>query len=120
MDWLAAAFSLTGVFLMGRKARSCWFYFLMSNALWIGYCILNRQWAQLSLNVVFVVLNVLGYRKWSRDASNQTAAQSTKVDLTAAPLPTQVQPKAFIQDCGCTYPGHDPDCQHFSIWLDPG
>jgi len=91
MDWFAAVFSLIGVYLTVKKHRVCWLVFLLSNALWITYCISNRQWAQLSLNVVFVILNVLGYRKWSRDESHQTVDQSTQVSLVGSNHPAQVQ-----------------------------
>ena len=105
MDWAAATCSLIGVFLMGRKLKVSWLIFLVSNALWITHCYIHGQWAQLSLNVVFVILNVLGYRKWSRDARNQTSAQSTEVIVgSSTPARSEVQTR-----CICGGPADHPD-----------
>lgn len=111
MDWAAAACSLIGVFLMGRKLKVSWLIFLVSNALWITHCYIHGQWAQLSLNVVFVILNVLGYRKWSRDASTQTPAQSTEVSHVGSnnAARPQVQTQKF------DFNRHDPDSPSFSL-----
>lgn len=130
MDWAAATCSLIGVFLMGRKLKVSWLIFLVSNALWITHCYIHGQWAQLSLNVVFVILNILGYRKWSRDACNQTSPQSTEVshvgnDNAARP---QIQTRKIFPhgfDENLRYPKvrfdfnrHDPDGPDFSAYMD--
>jgi hypothetical protein len=124
MDWAASACSLLGVILTGKKLKICWLFFLLSNALWIAYCIPHRQWAQLSLNVVFIVLNVLGYRKWSRDACNQTPAQSTEVSHVGSDTPARPKVQArfpkgsspFFPKCICGAPADHPDNDQCSAY----
>jgi hypothetical protein len=64
MDWIAATLSLST-----RKHVACWFVFLGSNAMWITYGSLYQQWAMVAVNIVFVIVNFYGLKKWRADAA---------------------------------------------------
>jgi hypothetical protein len=73
VDLLATALSLGGLYLNGRHKMACWPVWLLSNVAWLTHFTLvalsgeSIQWGQFVLNVVFVYLNIDGWRRWKRD-----------------------------------------------------
>lgn len=65
MSWVAAFFTLAGVFLLTRKSRWGWPVCLAGNMVWITFAVVTGQWAIFVLDAVFLGLNVYGWRRWS-------------------------------------------------------
>jgi nicotinamide riboside transporter PnuC len=66
ISWIAAVFSLTGIYLNARKDVLCWPIWICSNILWAGYYLYPLQPAPLFLVCVFFFGNIYGWRKWSK------------------------------------------------------
>lgn len=66
MDWIASAFTVVNVWLLGEKNQYGWFFGMAGNVLWVTYALWATWQIPLAiLNVVFLGLNVRGYRSWS-------------------------------------------------------
>ena len=72
LDWLGMAFTLTGLWLNGKKNPLCWWLWYASNFAWAGHWISvwaggeSLQVGSLVLNAVLFLLNVKGMREWKR------------------------------------------------------
>lgn len=64
IGWLAAAFSLIGVILNANVNIWCWFFWEISNLLWIYWSIKKREWSQLVLWLLFMLTNIYGWYQW--------------------------------------------------------
>jgi nicotinamide riboside transporter PnuC len=66
ISYIAALFSLTGVWFNINKKSYCWFLFMASDSLWLIYSILTKQWAITIMHTLFICVNFYGLYKWSK------------------------------------------------------
>ena len=66
VDFVAAAFELSGVWLIGNKNRWAFGCFWVSEAFWVVVALRNRLWGLLAVVLVMAVLNIRNYRKWGK------------------------------------------------------
>lgn len=64
--WLGAAGQMYGAWLVSRKNRKCWYYWLASNVFCLIYAITLCLWPIIVIQVYFVVINILGIREWRK------------------------------------------------------
>ncbi len=65
ISYIAAIFSLTGIWFNIRKNVICWFLFMASDSLWLTYSIITKQWALTITHILFMIVNVYGFITWS-------------------------------------------------------
>jgi len=63
-DWLAMVLMFLSLYLLGKKKRSGFVYGVGANVAWLVFGILVGSIANVAANIVFVVMNVLGYLRW--------------------------------------------------------
>jgi nicotinamide riboside transporter PnuC len=66
-SWAGLILGVIGAVLAAHKRNACWIVWLFANASWSIYAVATRQWALLLMEVVFVISNVYGIVKWSKD-----------------------------------------------------
>ena len=66
ISYVAALFSLTGIWLNIRKNIFCWFMFMCSDSLWLTYSVLTKQWALSITHIIFMIANIYGFLIWSK------------------------------------------------------
>jgi len=59
--------SLIGILLNAKKKISCWPVWLVSNAGWIVYSLIQRDYPQIILWIAFSAFNVYGWIQWAKD-----------------------------------------------------
>jgi nicotinamide mononucleotide transporter len=74
VDKIAVIFSFAGIYFNARKHMGCWPIWMISNLLWVVYALHTRQATQVLLWAVFFVCNILGWRKWRKDAAAKATA----------------------------------------------
>jgi len=67
MDFIAAIFELTGVWMIGNKNRAGFLLALMCNIAWIIVAIKTSLWGLLITMAAFIFINIRNYRKWGKD-----------------------------------------------------
>ena len=65
ISYIAAIFSLTGIWFNIRKNVICWFLFMGSDSLWLTYSVITKQWALTITHIIFMIVNVYGFISWS-------------------------------------------------------
>jgi nicotinamide riboside transporter PnuC len=65
ISYIAAIFSLSGIWFNIRKNPLCWFLFMASDSMWLIYSILTKQWAMTISHTIFMVVNFYGLYTWS-------------------------------------------------------
>ena len=76
LDDIAIVASLGGLYLNGRKNAYCWPIWILSNFYWIAHWVMefrydytsSPQWTSIILNVVLIILNIIGWRRWHNEA----------------------------------------------------
>jgi len=68
ISYVAAFFSLLGVWLNIKKNLYCWYFFLISDSLWLTYSILTKQWAMTSVHICFLFTNCYGLYTWKKNS----------------------------------------------------
>jgi hypothetical protein len=71
LDWAAMAFSLSALYLIGRKKPAGFLCFVTANLCWIAVGWLTSSVAISCGNVLFLVLNVRGYHGWTNARQTQ-------------------------------------------------
>ncbi|VAX40258.1 hypothetical protein MNBD_PLANCTO03-1504 [hydrothermal vent metagenome] len=66
LDWAAMIFTFLSLYRLGHGKRDGFLYGLCANVCWAGFGILALSVANPMANVVFIVLNVRGYRHWQQ------------------------------------------------------
>ncbi len=65
LDWIAAAFELSGAWLLGDKNRWSFILFLACNACWIAYVFRTKTTYGLLLVVLpMSIINIRNWIKW--------------------------------------------------------
>lgn len=66
ISYIAAIFSLLGIWFNIKKNVVCWFLFMLSDSLWLTYSITTKQWAMTFTHIVFMMVNFYGFITWSK------------------------------------------------------
>jgi nicotinamide riboside transporter PnuC len=66
LEYIGLFCTVLGMYLNGRKFMSCWAVWIIGDALWIIAYLPRHDWAIIATNVIFVGLNIWGWRAWSK------------------------------------------------------
>lgn len=69
-EWLAFVTSLLYVWLASRAHISCWFFGIVSSALYIHLCFQAQIYAETLLQCFYVLVAVWGWINWGKDENN--------------------------------------------------
>ena len=72
LDWGAMIFSLLALHLIGRRNRAGFLSFIAANVCWVSIGWLTMSLAIMVGNILFVILNLRGYRNWLNAAAGDT------------------------------------------------
>jgi nicotinamide riboside transporter PnuC len=75
ISYIAACFSLIGIWFNIRKNPICWFLFMASDGLWFTYSILTGQWAITITHTIFMISNFYGMYIWSKAKNGKDATK---------------------------------------------
>jgi nicotinamide riboside transporter PnuC len=67
ISYIAACFSLIGIWYNIKKNPLCWFLFMGSDSLWFSYSIATGQWAITVTHTVLIFVNFYGMYTWSKN-----------------------------------------------------
>jgi hypothetical protein len=69
LDWIAAVLTFAAIWLLGNHNR--WGFVLMigGNGFWIATALLAGSYGMIAANAGFIVLNIRGLWRWSRQDS---------------------------------------------------
>jgi nicotinamide riboside transporter PnuC len=73
ISYIAACFSLTGIWFNIRKNPICWFLFMASDGLWFTYSVITGQWAITITHTIFMISNFYGMYVWSKAKNGKDA-----------------------------------------------
>jgi len=59
-NWLAFGLSAIGIILNAQKLIICWPIWIFSNFVWISYSWPKKEWAYVSLWIIFGLFNIYG------------------------------------------------------------
>jgi hypothetical protein len=80
MDWIASFITMVNVWLLGEQNKYGWVVGMAGNVLWVVYSLwLTWQIPLAILNVVFLGLNIRGYKNWSEEEVEESEGQANKV-----------------------------------------
>lgn len=66
MSWVAAFFSVLGVYFNAKKIIWCWPIWIASNSFWIYAGWQQGMWALVLMETVFTIANIFGWREWRK------------------------------------------------------
>jgi nicotinamide riboside transporter PnuC len=76
ISYIAAIFSLTGIWFNIKKNPICWFLFMASDSLWFTYSVFTHQWAISITHTFFVFANFYGMYIWSKAKNGKDAGKN--------------------------------------------
>jgi len=65
VDWLAMSLTFLAIYLLGNKSRNGFSLMMGGNACWVVIGLLSGSVAMVLANVVFLVMNLRAWLKWS-------------------------------------------------------
>lgn len=68
LDWVATAFTLTGIYLLGNKNKAGFFSMMMANICWGVIGVMAHSYAMIIANIVFFAMNIRGIIRWRKMA----------------------------------------------------
>jgi len=83
LDWLAMVLMFLSLVLLGRKKRSGFLFGIGANLAWLAFGAVVGSVANVVANLVFAVMNVLGYIRWANDDNENADGPSGDADLPA-------------------------------------
>ena len=69
LDWLAMCLTFFAIYLLGNKNRLGFAVMIAGNVCWSTVGLWAHSYAMVLANIGFVVMNVRGISKWSRQTS---------------------------------------------------
>ncbi len=66
VDWLAMTMTFSSLYLLGQKSRIGFVFGILANISWFTFGIMAHSIANSIANVIFVFLNIRGYRRWRK------------------------------------------------------
>ena len=70
IQYFAAVVSLVGVILNIKKSRWGFLFYSISTISWILWAFPQKAWGLVATQLVFLVMNVVGFKAWSKDGTN--------------------------------------------------
>jgi nicotinamide riboside transporter PnuC len=67
IEWISTLLSIAGFWLCIRHRSSCFAVFLVADVGWLASAWMNGHASLLAQQVVYILLNVVGYVMWRRD-----------------------------------------------------
>ena len=67
LDSLAATLSMGAMYLMLKKKRNCWLYWIAADLVYVYIFLSQRLFLSASLYVLFLYLAANGYKQWKLD-----------------------------------------------------
>lgn len=65
ISWIATGLSMIGLGLNIFQIIWCWVIWSLGNIFWIYWSINKKEWSQLSLWLVYTVMNFYGWYQWA-------------------------------------------------------
>jgi len=81
LDWGAMIFSLLALYLIGRRNRVGFLSFIAANVCWVSIGWLTMSLAIMVGNVIFLLLNLRGYRNWMNTDSVRTKTNEPQTNV---------------------------------------
>ena len=66
IDWLAMVMTFLSLYYLGEKKRRGFVYGKLANLSWLAFGVMAQSVANPVANVVFMTLNIRGYRSWKQ------------------------------------------------------
>jgi nicotinamide mononucleotide transporter len=66
LDALTTSLSIVAQYMMARKIVQCWFFWIMTDTLYISMNISLSLYAMAGLYFLFIILSITGYRSWKK------------------------------------------------------
>lgn len=66
LQLIGIAASLAGILLIAHKHEGCWPVFIVSNLIFVAAFIVERLYALLALNLIYLAFNAWAWRKWAK------------------------------------------------------
>lgn len=82
LDWGAMIFSLLALYLIGRRNRLGFLSFIAANVCWVSIGWLTMSPAIMFGNIIFLILNLRGYRNWLNAESGHTQNHEPKMNAS--------------------------------------
>lgn len=79
ISYIAALFSITGIWFNIKKKSYCWFLFMASDSLWFVYSLNTHQWAITIMHTIFIFVNFYGLYEWSKKSLLKKEANNVKI-----------------------------------------
>lgn len=70
ISWITTALALTGTVLNVKKHNLCFWFWLVSNTLWLIFDIYNGLWSRAILDAVQWALALWGIIEWKKENKN--------------------------------------------------
>jgi nicotinamide riboside transporter PnuC len=67
IEWISTLLSIAGFWLCIRHRSSCFVVFTIADLGWLASAFVNGHFSLLAQQIVYVMLNVIGYVMWRRD-----------------------------------------------------
>ena len=64
-DWVATALTMLAIYLLGNKRKEGFVIMIIGNLCWVALGLIVHSIAMVIANVVFIVMNLRGFMKWS-------------------------------------------------------
>ena len=69
LDWIAGILTIWAIHALGKRERNGFLLMIAGNICWVALGILSQIWGMIVLNLLFVGMNVRGYRQWREPAA---------------------------------------------------
>jgi hypothetical protein len=79
ISYIAALFSIIGVWFNIQKKPYCWFLFMASDSLWFSYSLNTHQWAITIMHTLFIGVNFYGLYKWNKKSLINKETNNVKI-----------------------------------------
>ena len=66
IPWVATSIALVGTVLNCRKNKACFWFWLVTNAMWACWDVMNAVYARALLDMVQFCLAIYGIYEWNR------------------------------------------------------
>lgn len=70
ISWITTAIALIGTVLNVKKYNLCFWFWIVSNTLWLIFDIYNGLWSRAILDAVQWALALWGIIEWKKDGKN--------------------------------------------------
>ena len=68
VDWIAAVFSIIGIYFNAKKNIVCWPFWIAGNFIWLYYfSFVIQEWPVFTVFFFFQIMNVYGWIQWSKN-----------------------------------------------------